>query len=72
MEENWLRFNKDAKIALIECETFNLALNFHINRPWQVAVLKVVGEQVIEEIDCLIKWDDCKLWLDNIFRNNNE
>ena len=60
MEENWLRFNKDAKIALIDCETFNLALNFHINRPWQVAVLKVVGEQVIEEIDCLVKWDDCK------------
>jgi len=60
MEENWLRFNKKAKIALIDCETFNLNLNFQINRPWQVAALKVEGETVLEEIDCLIKWDDCK------------
>ena len=60
MEENWLRFNKNAKIAFIDVETYNLALNFQINRPWQVAVLKVQGEQILEEIDCLIKWEDCK------------
>jgi DNA polymerase III epsilon subunit-like protein len=60
MEENWLRFNKQAKIAFIDVETFNLALNFQINRPWQIAVLKVLGDDVIEEVDVMIKWDDCK------------
>ena len=60
MEEKWLRFNKEAKIALIDVETFNLALNFQINRPWQIAVLKVQGESILEEIDLMIKWDDCK------------
>lgn len=60
MEENWLRFNKKAKIAFIDVETFNLALNFQINRPWQVAVLKVEGETVLEDVDLMVKWDDCK------------
>lgn len=60
MEENWIRFNKKAKIALIDCETFNLNLNFQINRPWQIAVLKVEGEDIVESVDKLIKWDDCK------------
>jgi len=60
MEENWLRFNKNIKLALIDCETFNLALNFQINRPWQIAVLKVEGEKVLQELDLMIKWDDCK------------
>lgn len=60
MEENWLRFNKKAKIAVIDVETFNLALNFQINRPWQVAALRVEGETIIEEINCFVKWDDCK------------
>ena len=55
MEENWLRFNKKAKIALIDVETFNLALNFQINRPWQIAALKVQGETILEEIDKLVK-----------------
>jgi DNA polymerase III epsilon subunit-like protein len=60
MDENWLRFNKKAKIAFIDVETFNLALNFQFNRPWQIAVLKVEGEMVLEEVDVMIKWDDCK------------
>lgn len=60
MDENWLRFNKQAKLAFIDVETFNLALNFQINRPWQIAVLKVVGDTVIQSIDVMVKWDDCK------------
>jgi DNA polymerase III epsilon subunit-like protein len=60
MDENWLRFNKKAKIAFIDVETFNLALNFQFNRPWQIAVLKVEGEMVLEEVDVMIEWDDCK------------
>lgn len=60
MEENWLRFKKDAKLAFCDVETFNLALNFQINRPWQVAALKVVGETIVETADVMVKWDDCK------------
>jgi len=59
-EENWLRFNKKAKICYLDCETFNLSQNFQINRPWSVAVLKVEGEQILEEIEVFIKWEDCK------------
>lgn len=60
MNENWLRFNKEAKIVFIDVETFNLALNFQINRPWQIALLKVQGETVLQEVDLMVKWDDCK------------
>lgn len=60
MEENWLRFNKLAKIAVLDFETFNLGLNFQTNRPWQVGALKVIGETIQEEVDCCIKWEDCK------------
>ena len=60
MDEHLIRFNKKAKIALIDCETFNLNLNFQVNRPWQIAVIKVEGEEIVGEIDALIKWDDCK------------
>lgn len=60
MEENWLRFNKQAKLAFIDVETFNLSLNFQFNRPWQIAVLKVVGETVVESVDLMVKWADCR------------
>lgn len=60
MEENWLRFNKQAKYAVLDFETFNLGLNFQTNRPWQASVLKVVGETIVEEIDTHVKWEDCK------------
>lgn len=60
MEENWLRFNKQAKIAIIDTETFNLGLNFQTNRPWQVGALKVIGETIQQEVNVFVKWEDCK------------
>lgn len=60
MEENWLRFNKQAKIAIIDTETFNLGLNFQTNRPWQIGALKVIGDTAVEEVNRFIKWEDCK------------
>ena len=59
-EENWLRFNKKAKIAYLDCETFNTNLNFQVNRPWQVGVLKVIGDQTMEIVDAHINWEDCQ------------
>ncbi len=59
-EENWLRFNKKAKIAFLDFETFNTNLSFEVNRPRQVGVLKVIGDQTIEIIDANINWTDCK------------
>lgn len=60
MDGNLLRFNKKVKYAFVDCETFNLNLSFEVNRPWQIAVLDVEGESVLNAIDLRIKWDDCK------------
>jgi len=60
MEENWLRVNKQAKIAIIDTETFNLGLNFQTNRPWQIGALKIIGDSIQQEVNCFVKWDDYK------------
>ena len=59
-EDTWLRFDKKAKISIIDCETYNLCLNHQVNRPWEVSVLKVEGETILEEVDVWVKWEDCK------------
>jgi hypothetical protein len=55
-----LRFNNNIKYGFIDLETFNLCLHFCQNRPWQVGVLKVQGEEIIESQDIRInlKWPD--------------
>lgn len=58
--EDWIRFKKDAKIVVLDCETYNLNLHFSVNRPWNVAVLKVLGDNIIEEHNLFIKWRDCQ------------
>lgn len=52
-----IRFRKDVKLCFIDCETLNLCLNYCHNLPWQIAVLDVVGEKIIDSLDILIKWD---------------
>lgn len=60
MDEKLLRFRKDIKYATVDCETFNLALTFHENRPWQVGILMAEGEKTISSHDIRIKtkWQD--------------
>ena len=49
MDEHLLRYNKDKTLVFIDCETFNLCLNFCHNIPWQIAMLKVKGDKKIDQ-----------------------
>tara|TARA_R110000744_G_scaffold193521_1_gene312408 strand:+ start:1012 stop:1650 length:639 start_codon:yes stop_codon:yes gene_type:complete len=57
MKKKLLRFEKDKTIVFIDCETFNLCLNFAHNLPWQISMLKVQGDHVQSSKDFYIKWD---------------
>ena len=52
-----LRYDKEKTFVFIDCETFNLCLNFCHNLPWQISMLKVKGDKVIDSKDFYIKWD---------------
>jgi len=52
-----LRYDKEKTLVLIDCETFNLCLNFAHNLPWQISMLKVRGDKIIDSKDFYIKWD---------------
>ena len=57
MDEHLLRFNTDKTFVFIDCETLNLCLNFCHNLPWQISMLKVKANKIIDERDYYIKWD---------------
>jgi DNA polymerase III epsilon subunit-like protein len=57
MKKKLLRFEKDKTIVFIDCETFNLCLNFSHNLPWQISMLKVQGDHIQSSKDFYIKWD---------------
>ena len=58
MDGHLLRYNNDITYAFIDLETFNLCLNFCHNRPWQVGVIEVKGEKIIDAKDIHVKWPD--------------
>ncbi len=57
MDEHLLRFRKDKKLIFIDCETYNLCLNFCHNVTWQVSMIKTDGTKKLDEKDYYIKWD---------------
>ncbi len=57
MDEDYLRFSRDKEYVFLDCETFNLCLNSCHNLPWQIAMIKVQGDNVVSEKDYHIKWD---------------
>ena len=57
MDEHLLRYDKDKTIVFIDCETFNLCLNFCHNIPWQIAMIKVKGDKKIDQKNFYLKWD---------------
>lgn len=57
MQSELLRFDKSKTLVFIDCETLNLCLSHHHNLPWQVAMLKTVGGNIVDSRDFLIKWD---------------
>lgn len=56
MQANLLRFDKSKKLVFLDMETENLCLYAPQNLPWQVSMLKVIGNDVVEEADFFVKW----------------
>jgi DNA polymerase III epsilon subunit-like protein len=57
MDEHLLRFRKDKKLVFIDCETYNLCLNFCHNVAWQISMISTDGTYKKDERDFYIKWD---------------
>lgn len=57
MDDHLLRFDKEKQYVFIDCETENLCLNEFHNLPWQVGMLRVVGNKVVDEKDFYVGWD---------------
>jgi len=57
MNEHLLRFDKDKVYTFIDCETENLCLNSYHNLPWQIDMIKVKGEEILDSKDYYLKWD---------------
>ncbi len=58
MDGHLLRYRNDITYAFIDLETFNLNLSFKYNRPWQVGIIIVKGEKIIDAKDIRINWPD--------------
>lgn len=58
MDGHLLRFKKDVTYGFIDLETFNLCLHFCHNRPWQVGLLKVKGDEILFGKDIRVNWPD--------------
>ena len=57
MDNNLIRFNKNLKCVFIDVETQNLCLNHQVNLPWQIAMLKTQGDEIIDSYDAYLKWN---------------
>lgn len=57
MDEHLLRYNKNKTFTFIDCETFNLCLNFCHNLPWQIGMIKAKGDYRVEDKNFYIAWD---------------
>ena len=56
MDDHLLRFNKNKNLVFIDCETFNLCLNFCHNLPWQIAMIKANGDKKVDQKNFYLKW----------------
>ena len=57
MDEHLLRYDKQKTYVFIDCETLNLCLNSCHNLPWQIGMIKLVGDKIVDQKDIFIKWD---------------
>jgi DNA polymerase III epsilon subunit-like protein len=56
MKKKLLRYEKNKTFVFIDCETLNLCLNYCHNLPWQIAMIKVKGDKIIDSKDFYVKW----------------
>lgn len=59
MEGNLLRFNKTQKYLFWDKETEDLRLNG--NRPWQLSYILATQNEILEEHDKFLWWDDLQM-----------
>lgn len=57
MENKLLRYTKDKIITFIDYETQNVALYQTLNLPWEVAIIKTNGHEILEQYVTYIKWN---------------
>lgn len=56
MDAHLLRFSKTKVFTFVDLETYGLCLNFINNKPWQVGILKVVGDNTVDSHDIIVNW----------------
>tara|TARA_A100001201_G_scaffold143732_1_gene147027 strand:+ start:204 stop:842 length:639 start_codon:yes stop_codon:yes gene_type:complete len=57
MDGHLIRFDEDKTFVFIDCETENLCLNSFNNLPWQIAMIKAKGGQILDSKDYYVGWD---------------
>jgi len=57
MDGHLIRFDEDKTFVFIDCETENLCLNSFNNLPWQIAMIKTKGGQILDSKDYYVGWD---------------
>jgi DNA polymerase III epsilon subunit-like protein len=57
MDEHLMRFDKTKELVFIDFETENLCLYLSRNLPWQAAMLRVRGNNVLETYNQYLKWE---------------
>ena len=57
MDGHLLRFDEYKTFVFIDCETENLCLNSFNNLPWQIAMIKAKGGQILDSKDYYVGWD---------------
>ena len=56
MDGHLLRYDKKKRYCFVDVETFNLCLNMEYNRPWQYGLVEVVGDEIVNKEEFLVKW----------------
>ena len=61
MNNHLLRFDTEKKIQIYDFETYNLGLSFICNRPWQLGLISVQGNEAVGSNNIFIRWKNCDL-----------
>lgn len=56
MDSHLLRFDNSKRLCFIDLETYNLCLSFLVNKPWQVGIIDVCGNEVLDKLNLHVKW----------------
>jgi DNA polymerase III alpha subunit (gram-positive type) len=57
MSDKLLRFDKEKEIVLFDFESYNLFLNPQNNKAWELAMMRVKGDKIIDQKSWILLWD---------------